>query len=322
MSTYIGADLGATKLAMVCTDRSGNVLGEAWIEHAIDDLPSLVETFRRAKAQVIPTSIARVDGVGVSCAGWLDAARETVMVSANMGIEKVPLRAELKTLFDGAPVEIENDGDVTLLGEHAGGAAALHGSAVLFTLGTGVGGGVFADGGLVRGAHGLGGELGHMRVATALGRRCVCGSTGCLETALGGRWLGRTATELRDAGQSEWLCAHAQSGPLSSRDLLNAANAGDDAALDAVSAGARALADAISLLVPVLDPAVIVVGGTVAEGFGNLLLDEVRRLVREDAFLPDLREGVSIVPAQLGARAAVIGAASLARQRHPALTIA
>ncbi|WP_310162946.1 ROK family protein [Arthrobacter sp. BE255] len=311
----IGADLGATKLAMALVSENGEVMRETWVPHRIRTSQDLLATFELAAEALLLAPMlnsGEIRALGVSCAGWINPERTILVGSAILGLESVPLTELLSVRFPNATVVLQNDGDATLWGEYVAGAASGAKGALLFTLGSGVGGSIMVDGRLLKGANGFATELGHMPVAVPPGLECACGSIGCLETVAGGRSLERTASNLQATATSPWLAA--QPLGVTAREMGEAAEIGDQAAVDAFKKAAIALADAIAMLIPVVDPDVVVIGGSVAEGVGHLVLPTVREHLNEVAFLRSRRGIPSIVQAELGPKAAVIGAADFARR--------
>ncbi|MCU1607919.1 MAG: glcK, partial [Modestobacter sp.] len=186
----------------------------------------------------------------------------------------------------------------------------------VITLGTGIGGGIVLDGRLQRGAHGVAGEWGHMRVVPD-GRLCACGNRGCWEQYASGNALGHTAREV------------AQNSPAAAADLLDrvggdadrltgevvatAARAGDPLANELICEVGAWLGQGIADLSAVLDPEVVVIGGGVSV-LGEMVLAPARE--RLERALPGrgFRPGPRVVAAQLGALAGLVGAADLVRR--------
>jgi glucokinase len=314
VNTYtIGADLGGTKLAAALVAADGTVVREAWIPHRIDGPEALLEAFDLMIGALGAGQLVverRIAAVGLSIAAWLDAARSTVRIGANLGLADIALPALLAPRFGGVPVRLVNDGDATLWGEARLGAARGSDVALLFTLGTDVGGAVVAGGRLLTGASGLGGELGHLFVEGTL--QCVCGSTGCLATIASGRALAVAAQQLRDSGESPALSSRSDQA-LTARELGQAAADGDTASIAVVDHAAWGIAAVVTTLIPALDPSIIVLGGSVMDGVGDLLLTGVRKHLASRDFLTHLRPLPDVVRAQLGSRAAVLGAAAFAQ---------
>ena len=206
-----------------------------------------------------------------------------------------PLRGRLAERI-GLPLAVDNDANAAALAEHRLGAARGSRVSITVTLGTGIGGGIVVDGGVLRGAWGGAGEIGHL----ALGRgdvACRCGVPGCVEPEASGSGLARHA---REAGWS----------PAEARTVFAKAAAGDERAAALVESMADRLGAVIGAAVQIVNPDVVVVGGGVAEA-GEALLAPLRRSV-ERYTVATQRGGLRIVPAALGERAGVVGAGLMA----------
>jgi glucokinase len=188
---------------------------------------------------------------------------------------------------------------------------------MLLTVGTGLGGGIVLNGELVRGAFGIGGELGHVRMVPD-GRPCGCGQRGCWEQYASGTALLRAARALAvedpTAARALLSAAGGDAAALSGNMVTEAALAGDPASVSLFAELGRWLGEGIASMANVMDPAVVVIGGGVADA-GDLLLAPAR-----DAFATLLSGGenrphLEIRAARLGNDAGIIGAADLARRR-------
>ncbi len=308
-----GLDIGGTKIAGAVVDDAGTVLAEARVTSPATD-PEAVEVAAAGLVRDLAVASASpISAVGVGAAGYIDAARSTVLFAPNIAWRNEPLGAELARRT-GLPVVIENDANAAAWGEFRYGAGRDVDDQLMVTVGTGVGGGVIAGGRLLRGAFGVAAEIGHLGVVPD-GRLCGCGNKGCLEQYGSGTALVR---ETREAAVGSSLLAKslldraggnpaAITGPL----ITAAAREGDRFAVEQLDRLGRWLGHGIASLAAVLDPAVVVVGGGVSEA-GDLLLDPIR-----DAFARGLtgrgyRPQAEVRAAQLGNRAGMIGAADLA----------
>jgi glucokinase len=248
--------------------------------------------------------------VGVGIAGLVDR-KGVLRVSPNLpGRHNVDVGVELDRRL-GLPVRVDNDATCAAWAEYLAGAARGADDAVLVTLGTGIGAGLIADGELVRGAHGFGGEAGHMVVDPA-GPRCPCGRRGCWERFASGSglgWLGRQAAEWGRFRRAVDL-AGGDPDNLRGEHVTQAAQEGDEEALEVLREFAMWVALGIGNLVTLLDCSLIVVGGGLVEA-GELLLDPVRAAYATQVMAPEERDDVRIVVAELGERAGAIGAALL-----------
>jgi glucokinase len=240
-----------------------------------------------------------------------------VLFAPNLAWRDEPLRDYVSTAT-GLPVIVENDGNVAAWAEFRHGAAReADDSMVMFTIGTGVGGGIVLGGELVRGAHGIAAELGHM-LTVPDGHQCGCGRLGCIEQYASGSALVRfaragarqepqRATALLELAGGE---AEAITGPM----VTAAAQSGDPISAEAFAQIGRWLGTSLADMAQILDPQVLVVGGGVVDA-GDLLLGPTRRSFA-DALAQRSRLPVAeIRPAELGNSAGVIGAADLARRR-------
>jgi glucokinase len=330
----IGVDIGGTKIAGGVVDAQGRVVVRTYGDTPADD----TSRTRRVVIDMIRelTASHPVVAVGVGAAGWVDEAGATVRYSPNLAWRDEPLRDVVAAAVP-VPVLVANDGNAAAWAEYrfgAGRRAAYPGSddfmapgsvafdslaldpMVLVTVGTGVGGGVVIGGQLVRGAHGMAGELGHIR-AVPDGLACGCGRRGCLEQYASGRALVRLARTgaahaPQDAGGLLALAGgepEAITGPL----VTTAARAGDKVAGAAFDEVGRWLGAGLADLVQILDPSLVVIGGGVADA-GELLLAPTRQ-----AYAAALAERgtfpvAPVQVAQLGGDAGMIGAADLARR--------
>ncbi len=308
MKSVLGVDVGGTKVAVGPVDRTGRQLARPLIEssQAVGTaafIGGLEATLRKAMADF---SKFEPEAVGLACAGTVDGAEGLVYSSPNLPLKEVPLAGILQRAL-GIPVVLENDANAAVLGEAVAGAAAGLRHVVMLTLGTGVGGGLFLNGRLYRGASGGAGELGHV-IVQADGLPCRCGNNGCLEMYASGMALGRFA-EVR-AGDERTdptgaLSRLRKQGRLTGREVSRLAREGDTGALGVVQELAGWLGIGLVNITHVFDPEMIVVGGGVGE-LGELLIGPARAFVQEHA-MPPARDRVRVAPAKLGNKAGLVG---------------
>ena len=181
---YIGIDLGGTFIKGGIVNEKGEIL-------ICDKTPTEVEKGDKGVAANIARltkdlldrtniDISSVEGLGIGSPGMIDSAEGNVVYANNLGWENFRICDELSRLLGGIKVKIGNDANVAALGEVKFGAARNYNSAVMITLGTGVGGGIVIDGKLVEGNMGAGAELGHIVIVKG-GEQCSCGRKGCFE---------------------------------------------------------------------------------------------------------------------------------------------
>ncbi|HEU5330811.1 MAG TPA: ROK family transcriptional regulator [Thermomicrobiales bacterium] len=251
-------------------------------------------------------------GCGVAVAGLLDLARDTVDFATRHDWRHVPLRAQLAQRL-GVPVLITDRGKAAGLGELWSLGREKRDDLIYLYLGRGVAGAIVLGSAIHLGPSHTAGEIGHMVVNPA-GPPCDCGRQGCLEAlvstgamlaharALAAEQAGPLAGQLRDAGDDEALAA-----------IGSAAAANEALALAVVDYAARWLGLAIANLINVLNPAVVVLGGPLAQWGAPLVAALNRQLDRQA--LPVPRQAVRIVTSQAGDLAAPLGAAALVLQR-------
>lgn len=313
MSLTIGVDIGGTKVLGAVVDRNGEVLAQSRQDTPAGDTAEIV---RRVVAVIRELRESyEVSAIGVGAAGWIDAARSTILFAPNLAWRNEPLRELIQAQVD-IPLMLENDGNVAAWAEFTFGAARdADDSMVLITVGTGIGSGIVLGGKLVTGAYGIAAELGHV-VLVPGGHLCGCGRLGCLEQYASGNALVRFAQQAakddpETAPQLLGLAGgavEAINGPL----VTKAARAGDPASLASFDKIGYWLASGLADLVQVLDPQVLVIGGGVIEA-GDLLMAPVRRYFDEALAQRGRLPVGEVRPALLGNKAGVVGAADLAR---------
>jgi glucokinase len=307
----IGIDVGGTKIAAGVVDADGRIVARNQrvtpAQHADQVRDAVTDAVRELRTQ------HEVAAIGISAAGFVDAARATVMFAPNLAWRDEPLRDELEQRT-GLPVVVENDANAAAWAESRFGAGRGTRHVLALTVGTGLGGGVVSDGRVLRGEFGAAAEVGHV-VMVPGGRPCPCGLAGCLERYASGTALVRRAREIaldspvlahellgRASGHAEAI-----EGPM----VTAAARAGDVAALQVFDEVGAWLGLGVAQLAAVLDPGVVVIGGGVAAA-GDILLTPLL-----DAYTKNLtgrghRPTARVVSAELGPDAGLVGAADLA----------
>ena len=247
----IGIDLGGTKVAAVALDDAGRELARARCAtpraygDTVAGLAAVVATLERETG-------ARAQSVGVGLPGVVNPHAGTVRAANLPWLDGHPLAADVAAAL-GRPVRLGNDANCFVLSEATDGAAADASVVFGIILGTGVGGGLVVDRRILAGRNALAGEWGHVpfpwrQAEDGAAHSCGCGRQGCVETMLNGAGLVR----LHKHRTGEQLEAHAIGARVA---------AGDAAALGTLSAFADALARALAMIVNVLDPDVVVIGG-------------------------------------------------------------
>jgi glucokinase len=314
MSVTIGVDIGGTKIAAGVVSATGEILARARRETPAHD-PDQIAHDVAALVTELAGPRSDVVAVGVACAGFVDRTGSTVLFAPNLAWRDEPLKRRLEAVVDH-PVIIENDANAAAWGEFRYGAAHEADDMVLVTVGTGIGGGVVVDSRLLRGAYGVGGELGHMRVVPD-GIRCGCGNRGCWEVYASGNALVREARELVASGTPHGAAlAEACGGDpaaLRGHDVTTVAHAGDAAAIELLADLGGWLGEGAASVSAILDPELIVIGGGVVAA-GDLLMDPARAAYGRQLTGRGHRPVAEFVPAALGNDAGLIGAAALAAE--------
>jgi glucokinase len=304
----IGVDVGGTKTAALRIDAEGSVLAREVRPTPAGEMAATLDTMvETARAVLTPG----VEAVGIAAAGLVEKGSGVLRFAPNLAWRD----AQLVEFVGGAlrlPTVADNDGTAGVWGEFRCGAGRGHDHVLFVGVGTGIGGGIVADGRLMRGAHGFAAEIGHIIVEPG-GEPCGCGNRGCWETVASGSTILRDGRRAISRHSSSTLVEIAEGDPahLTGEMVTEAALAGDATARGILVEVGHRLGEGIAGLVNVLDPEVVVVGGGAATA-GNLLLDPVRAAFLMAVEAPDRRPEVPIVAAALGNDAGGVGAALLA----------
>ena len=289
MALLLGIDLGGTAVKLGTCDERGRVKDSA-------SIPTRAKLGPEAVVADIAAAARRLKGFeaskscGIGAPGPLDLGRTTVLVAPNLGWRDVPLPRLLRRAL-GRPVRLENDANCAAVAESVSGAGRGASSLALFTLGTGVGGGLVLNGRLWSGAAGGAGEFGHITIDPR-GPDCPCGRRGCLEA-----YASATAVA-RGAGAPDARTAFAMKSARARR---------------AIRTAAEALGSAVATVFNAVQPARFVLAGGMALA-GHGFLTAVRRSAASRVFA-EYRQNLDIVLAKLGNEAGWIGAALVAAPR-------
>ncbi len=315
--SVLGADVGGTTIGVGLVSGDGEVRLAEEAATLGGGAGSVVETLLalllRAQARGAAAGIA-LAGCGIGVPGPVDVATGRLGrdVQNLPELAGCPL-AELVTARTGLPTVVDNDVNALALGEARFGVARGLRAFVLLALGTGVGGGIYLDGDLVRGASGYGGEIGHATVAFD-GRPCFCGSRGCLKAYVAGPDIAAQAREALAAGgapPASPLAALAGGDPqgLAARHVFEAAAAGDPLAGAVVEQVCRALGAALGGLLNTFNPEAIVLAGGVARSL-EAHLDAVLHWTRAYA-LEGAYRAAKVLVVRLTKTTAIRGPAAL-----------
>ena len=306
-----GIDLGGTTAKIGLFTTSGALL-EKWEvptdtsnagEHILENLAAAI--LGKMKEQSIDPE--QVEGVGIGVPGPVQNASVVPIVCANLGgWGEQNVSARLSGLLDGLKVLVGNDANVAALGEIWMGAAKGCSSAVMVTLGTGVGGGVIVNNHVIDGTHGAGGEIGHITVNRHETAVCGCGKKGCLEQYSSATGVVRCMKKLLDENP-DTPCV-LRGTDFVAKDVFDAARSGDALAAREVDEMADTLGMALASIAATVDPEAFLVGGGVSRA-GEVLFAPLTRHFKEYAFR-SCRE-TPINQASLGNDAGIYGAVRL-----------
>lgn len=287
----IGIDIGGTSLRAALVDTSGHIL-------AREETATLAQAGPQAVVQQIADLVAKIapsrtgiTGAGISSPGPIDTERGVALgVPTLAGWSDIPIASMIQTALN-LPIRLENDAIAAAIGEWKFGAGQGLSHLVYVTISTGIGGGVIADGKVLRGRMGMAGHIGHMTVERD-GAPCACGNRGCWEAyASGTAFARRAAPHFPDP-----------------KSVFAAAISGNAVALELVTEQADWLGIGIANLLHLFSPQTIILGGGIANSF-SLLLPGITQRLKTNA-MPAFRT-IPILPAALGENAGLIGAAAM-----------
>jgi glucokinase len=309
MRSAIGVDLGGSHVMAAVVDESG-ALGPQHEQDIEDHSPDAVFASVTAviQAALDKADTGSVAGIGIGSPGNIDPTSGTIRYSPNFNWTDVPLGDTIRSRFD-LPVFVGNDARCATLGEYVYGAGRGSKNFVLLTLGTGIGGGIVADGQLVLGNQMGAGEFGHHTIRPVGGFICGCGKIGCFEAQASGTGLIRHALALASSFPRSTLVAGSEK-KLGSKAIRKAAQAGDGHGRAAFNNWIDDLAIGVSNIIAFVNPETIAFGGGVSSA-GDFMFDRLRPLVDERTTMVP-RGTTTLVQATLGNDAGAVGAATMA----------
>jgi glucokinase len=291
----IGVDLGGTKILAGVVERDGGVIRRHERPTPQDSQEHVLSELEAAVSELLDESVA---AIAFGAPSPIDQRRGVVVQCVNVPLVDAPLRDHMHERF-GLPVGLDNDANAAAIGEWRAGAGRGVDDIVMLTLGTGLGGGVISGGRPFRGANGAGVELGHV-VIVHDGRPCQ------------GSCTGRGHLEPYVTGIAAGIAAREAFGPgVDAHRLVRLANEGDAAAGEILAGIGRYLGSGLGSFANAFGPELIVIGGGFGVAAWEYLLPTALEVMRREA-LPPMRDDVSVVRAELGTAAGLIGAAFVA----------
>jgi glucokinase len=316
---FVGLDVGGTSMKAGVVDDIGRALSGVTLPTEAQrgqdfGLERMCETIREA-VNAAGMKMEQIAAIGVATPGTMDIPAGLMLEPPNLKPwRNVPVRQYVYDKFK-LPTAFQNDANAAAVGEFWVGAGRDVDSMVLFTLGTGVGGGIILGDLVLEGEHSHGAEVGHMKIEITNPRQCGCGRWGCLEAYASATSVVKRALEALtgEAGRASSLVKY-KPDELTSKEIFDAAAAGDTLATKIVDDTAFFLAVGAMNLMHIIDPDMVVFGGgMIAAGEG--FLNSIRQHISKLAF-PVPAEKTLIVYAMLGTDAGFIGAAGCARQLY------
>ncbi|MEU0211515.1 ROK family protein [Streptomyces canus] len=307
-------DIGGTKIAGALVDGHGRILLRAQrATPAQEDGESVMRAVEETLGELTDSPLwGRAAALGIGSAGPVDASTGTVSPVNVPGWRDYPLVSRVREAAGGLPVELIGDGVAITAAEHWQGAARGHDNALCMVVSTGVGGGLVLNGQLHAGPTGNAGHIGHISVDLD-GDPCPCGARGCVERIASGPNIARRALE------NGWRPG--PDGDTSAAAVADAARGGDPVAVASFQRAAQALAAGIAATATLVEIDIAVIGGGVGKA-GDVLFEPLRKALGDYATLSFVQR-LTIVPAQMGTDAGLVGAAAaaLAKQADTAAAV-
>ncbi len=309
----VAADLGGTQIRAALCQEDGTLIKRVNnLTRAAEGLEAVLNRLIETIRAVLPDRIEEIEAAGVAVPGPLDPQIGEVIFANNLpGWTNIPLKDTLQEEF-GLPVHVGNDANVAALAEQRFGAGKGVRDLVYITVSTGIGGGIIVDDKLLLGSRGLAAEIGY-QIVLPDGPGWTSSNRGCLEDISSGPGIAAYVVEQITAGEPSILTAMVNGDltRITARTINDAAQAGDELSKRALHRAGFYLGLGIVNLMHILNPAMFILGGSVALHSGDLFWEPMRRAIRERAVSPLYWEHTPIVPAALGDDVGLLGALAL-----------
>ena len=309
----IGVDIGGTNIKIGLVDETLEIVARGSIpfprtegETVADKLASAIRTLLTDAG----VDEQQLESIGIVIPGSIDPSGKTIIDAYNLGFHGVPFQPMMAERFPHTPVYMANDANGAALAELYKGAFVGCKTAVLFTLGTGLGGGIILNGKMFNGGLNQGVELGHAYLIDD-GESCTCGNHGCMEAYCSATGLARDGRKAMLTHPESMLAKNSggDESKVDARFVIDCAKAGDETAKAVFDAYLGHLSSACASIYNILDPEVLAIGGGVC-GAGDFLFEPLQQLVTDKCFY---KTRGKLVPAVMGNDAGIIGAAMLRR---------
>jgi len=309
----IGIDIGGTAVKIGFLNQQGDIIHKWEIETNTEEQGKYIIDYIWSSVSntLSQFQISKILGIGIGAPGFVDKETGIVREAVNIGWKNFELGRKLADL-SGLPVFVENDVNLVALGENWLGAGRNAKDLIAITLGTGVGGGIIANGQILTGINGTAGEIGHI-IADPTGYSCNCGRIGCLDTIASATGIVKQAMEkIVDNPGCKLDSTYQKNGGIIAKDVFDLAKEGDIICKSIINRTADILGFMIANAAMIINPSKIIIGGGVAKS-GKQLLTPVTEAF-EKYSLRDISKQCKVEIAKLGNDAGIIGAAYLVKQ--------
>ena len=308
----VGIDIGGTNTVFGIVDARGTIIDNGSIKTGKHSkIEDYVNELHENLFQLLEKNdaVGKIAGIGVGAPNG-NYFNGTIEFAPNLPWRGVLPLADMLSEKFGIPVALTNDANAAAIGEMTYGAARGLKDFIMITLGTGVGSGVVVNGQLVYGHDGFAGELGHVIVKPVNGRACGCGRTGCLETYASATGVARTAREFLEIRKDNSLLRQIPIQDITSKDVYDAAIAGDQIAKDIFEYTGNILGEAFANFTAFTSPKAIVLFGGLAKS-GDLIMNPIKESMERN-MLNIYKNKVTLLFSELKeSDAAVLGASAL-----------
>lgn len=307
----IGVDVGGTKIAAALVRERGCISNRVRRATPVGSAAETLKAIEQTARMVLDDAgldAEQVSGVGLGIPGLVEPETGVAIASVNLGWQDVAVKASLEAAL-GMRCAVENDVKAAALGEIKYGAARGLRNIIYLVIGTGIAAGIVIDGKLLRGAHGVAGEIGHA-ILRPSGPLCKCGARGCMEVLVAGPAIAERVQQWPVDGDDGSVA----SDSLEAEEVFAAVRAGDAAATETLGAVAADLAFALQFLLLAFDPEMVVLGGGVMESGEMILPAVLDRLSQQAAaswVFASLFEPSRIQVSEIQADIGILGAAAL-----------
>ncbi|RKQ37791.1 ROK family glucokinase [Oceanobacillus halophilus] len=311
----IGVDIGGTTVKIGFINQDGEILkkwevptntsngGKAIMDDIWKSIQGHTHSLNISKGSLL--------GIGIGAPGFIEPDSGFVYEAVNIGWKNMDLAKEMKERAN-LPVYVQNDANIAALGENWIGAGNGAKNMIAVTLGTGVGGGVIANGSILNGENGMAGEIGHIKIDPN-GIPCNCGGIGCLETICSATGIKRQGIDAVSINPDSKLAKfYEEHGKLSAKDIIDFAKSGDEISVQIINNTVDILGRTLANMATIINPSKIIIGGGVSKA-GVYLLDLIASSFETYA-IPKLNDVCELKLAELGNDAGIIGGAYLVKQ--------